>query len=52
MTDLLLPCKLSNTYTLMPDQLGYYISMQGQHLKIYDTEKRLVDSAVIHLHEG
>lgn len=34
------------------EKSGYYISMKGQHLKIYDTEKRLVDSAVIHLHEG
>ena len=30
----------------------YYISRQGQHLKIYNTEKRLVDSAIIHLHQG
>ena len=30
----------------------YYITMKGQHLKIYDTEKRLVDSAVIHLYQG
>jgi len=30
----------------------YYITMKGQHLKIYNTEKRLVDSAIIHLYQG
>lgn len=30
----------------------YYISRKGQHLKIYNTEKRLVDSAIIHLYQG
>lgn len=30
----------------------YYISRKGQHLKIYDTGRRLVDSAIIHLCQG
>lgn len=30
----------------------YYIGRKGQHLKIYNIDKRLVDSAIIHLHQG
>ena len=30
----------------------YYITLQGQQLKIYNTGKRLVDSAIIHLYQG
>jgi GntR family transcriptional regulator/MocR family aminotransferase len=30
----------------------YYISMNGQHLKFYNTEKRQIDSAIIHLYQG
>jgi len=30
----------------------YFISRQGQHLKIFNREKRLVDSAIIHLYQG
>jgi len=33
------------------EQGRYYIALQGQQLKIYDTERRLVDSAIIHLHQ-
>jgi GntR family transcriptional regulator/MocR family aminotransferase len=32
------------------EQGRYYIALKGQQLKIYDTERRLVDSAIIHLH--
>ena len=34
------------------EESRYYITRQGQHLKIYNTEKRLVDSAIIHLYQG
>jgi GntR family transcriptional regulator/MocR family aminotransferase len=30
----------------------YYITLRGQQLKIYNTQKRLVDSAIIHLDSG
>ena len=30
----------------------YYITMNGQHLRLYNTEKRLVDSAIIHPSQG
>ena len=31
------------------EQSRYYITLQGQQLKIYNTQKRLVDSAIIHV---
>lgn len=30
------------------EESRYYITLNGQHLRIYNTEKRLVDSAIIH----
>jgi len=30
----------------------YYISLDGQRLKFYNTEKRQIDSAIIHLNQG
>ena len=34
------------------EESRYFICRQGQHLKIFNTEKRLVDSAIIHLFQG
>jgi GntR family transcriptional regulator/MocR family aminotransferase len=34
------------------EESRYFISRQGQHLKIYNTDKRLVDSAIIHINQG
>ena len=31
---------------------SYYITMNGQHLQLYNTEKRLVDAAIIHPYQG
>ena len=30
----------------------YFITMNGQHLRLYNSEKRLVDSAIIHPYQG
>jgi len=30
----------------------YFITKRGPHLRLYNTEKRLVDSAIIHPHQG
>jgi GntR family transcriptional regulator/MocR family aminotransferase len=34
------------------EKSGYYITMNGQHLRLYNREKRLVDSAIIHPYQG
>lgn len=34
------------------EQGRYYITLQGQQLRIYNTERRMVDSAIIHLYQG
>jgi len=34
------------------EESRFYITMHGQHLKIYNTERRMVDSAIIHLYQG
>jgi GntR family transcriptional regulator/MocR family aminotransferase len=34
------------------EESRYFLTLRGQHLKIFNTEKRLVDSAIIHLYQG
>jgi len=34
------------------EKSSYFITINGQHLRLYNTEKRLVDSAIIHPYQG
>jgi GntR family transcriptional regulator/MocR family aminotransferase len=34
------------------EKSSYYITVKGHHLRLYNTDKRLVDSAIIHPYQG